>query len=40
MKKIEIIIRPSVFDKVREALSSLGVNGMNYPGIKGVCRQH
>ena len=40
MKKIEIIIRPSVFDKVREALSSLGVNGMNYQEIKGFGRQH
>ena len=39
MKKIEIIIRPSVFDKVREALSSLGVNGMNYQEIKGFGRQ-
>ena len=40
MKKIEIIIRPSVFDKVREALSALGVNGMNYQEIKGFGRQH
>ena len=40
MKKIEIIIRPSVFDKVKKALSDLGVNGMNYAEIKGFGCQH
>lgn len=40
MKKIEVIIRPSVFDKVRKALADLGVDGMNYQEIKGCGRQH
>ena len=40
MKKIEVIIRPSVFDKVRKALAALGVDGMNYQEIRGCGRQH
>lgn len=40
MKKLEIIIRPSVFDKVRDALSELGIHGMNYTDIRGFGRQH
>lgn len=40
MKKLEIIIRPSVFDKVKDALSALGIHGMNYTEIKGFGRQH
>lgn len=40
MKKIEIIIRPSMIDQVKQALSDLGVNGMNYTDIRGFGRQH
>ena len=40
MKKIEAIIRPSAFDRVKEALSELGVHGMNYTEIKGFGHQH
>lgn len=39
MKKLEIIIRPGVFDKVRQALADVGVNGMNYVDIRGFGRQ-
>ncbi|MBQ1331257.1 MAG: P-II family nitrogen regulator, partial [Desulfovibrio sp.] len=40
MKKIEAIIRPSAFDRVKEALMDLGVHGMNYTEIKGFGHQH
>ncbi len=40
MKKIEALIRPSVFDKVKKALTDMGVNGMNYTEIRGFGRQH
>ncbi len=40
MKKIEALIRPSVFDKVKKALTDIGVNGMNYTEIRGFGRQH
>lgn len=40
MKKLEIIIRPAVFDKVKNALSEIGIHGMNYIEIKGFGRQH
>ena len=40
MKKIEAIIRPSAFDRVKQALMDLGVHGMNYTEIKGFGRQH
>ena len=30
MKKLEIIIRPGMFDKVKDELSKLGIHGMNY----------
>lgn len=40
MKKLEIIIRPAVFDKVKDALASIGVHGMNYTEIRGYGRQH
>ena len=40
MKKLEIIIRPAVFDQVRDALSILGIHGMNYSEIRGFGRQH
>lgn len=40
MKKLEIIIRPGVFDRVRDVLASLGIHGMNYSEIRGFGRQH
>lgn len=40
MKKLEIIIRPSMLDKVRDALSGVGIHGMNYVDILGFGRQH
>ena len=39
MKKIEALIRPSVFDKVKKALTDIGVHGMNYMEIRGFGRQ-
>lgn len=39
MKKLEIIIRPDVFDRVRDALAEIGVHGMNYVEIRGYGRQ-
>ncbi|HIW01069.1 MAG TPA: P-II family nitrogen regulator [Candidatus Desulfovibrio intestinipullorum] len=39
MKKIEAIIRPSVFDRVKKALTDIGVHGMNYMEIRGFGRQ-
>ncbi len=39
MKKIEAIIKPFKLDDVREALSSIGVNGMTVTEIKGFGRQ-
>ena len=39
MKKIEAIVRPSVFDKVKKALTEIGVHGMNYMEIRGFGRQ-
>lgn len=39
MKKLEIIIRPDVFDRVRDALAGLGVHGLNYSEIRGFGRQ-
>ena len=35
MKKLEIIIRPGMFEKVRDILSELGIHGLNYTEIKG-----
>lgn len=40
MKKLEIIIRPAVFDQVKDALSNIGIHGMNYSEIRGFGRQH
>ena len=40
MKKLEIIIRPGMFDKVKDELSKLGIHGMNYSEIRGFGRQH
>lgn len=39
MKKLEIIIRPGMFEKVRDVLSELGIHGLNYTEIKGFGRQ-
>lgn len=39
MKKIEALIRPSVFEKVKKALTDIGVHGMNYMEIRGFGRQ-
>ena len=39
MKKLEIIIRPGMFDKVKDELSKLGIHGMNYSEIRGLGRQ-
>ena len=36
MKKLEIIIRPGMFDKVKDELSKLGIHGMNYSDILGT----
>ncbi len=40
MKKLEIIIRPSMFDAVKNELSRLGIHGLNYTEIRGFGRQH
>ena len=39
MKKIEAIIKPFKLDDVKEALSSLGVQGMTVAEVKGFGRQ-
>lgn len=39
MKKLEIIIRPDMFDKVKNELSRLGIHGMSYLEIRGFGRQ-
>jgi nitrogen regulatory protein P-II 1 len=39
MKKIEAIIKPFKLDDVKEALSSLGVQGMTVSEVKGFGRQ-
>lgn len=39
MKKLEIIIRPGMFEKVRDMLSEMGIHGLNYTEIKGFGRQ-
>ena len=40
MKKLEIIIRPGMFEKVKNELSHLGIHGLNYSEIRGFGRQH
>lgn len=40
MKKLEIIIRPGALPKVRDALSDLGIHGLNYSEVRGFGRQH
>jgi len=39
MKKIEVIIKPFKLDEVKEALSSIGVQGMTISEVKGFGRQ-
>ncbi len=39
MKKIEVIIKPFKLDDVKEALSSIGVQGMTITEVKGFGRQ-
>lgn len=39
MKKIEIIIRPSKLEDVKQQLSAIGIHGMNYTEIRGFGRQ-
>ena len=39
MKKIEVIIKPFKLDDVKEALSSIGVQGMTVSEVKGFGRQ-
>ena len=39
MKKLEIIIRPGMFEKVRDILSELGIHGLGYAGSRGFGRQ-
>jgi nitrogen regulatory protein P-II 1 len=39
MKKVEVIIKPFKLDDVKEALTSLGVQGMTVTEVKGFGRQ-
>ncbi|MEP7272308.1 MAG: P-II family nitrogen regulator, partial [Acidobacteriota bacterium] len=39
MKKIEAIIRPHLLESVKDALQTLGVQGMTISEIKGFGRQ-
>lgn len=39
MKKIEVIIKPFKLDDVKEAISSVGVQGMTVTEVKGFGRQ-
>lgn len=39
MKKLDLIIRPHKLDEVKEALTSLGVQGMTVSEVKGFGRQ-
>jgi len=39
MKKIDAVIKPFKLDEVREALSSIGVNGLTVTEVKGFGRQ-
>ena len=39
MKKIEVIIKPFKLDDVKEALTSVGVQGMTVTEVKGFGRQ-
>lgn len=39
MKKLEIIIRPSKLDEVKNTLAAVGVHGMTYTETRGFGRQ-
>ena len=39
MKKIEAVIKPFLLDNVRDALYTMGVNGMTITEVKGFGRQ-
>ncbi len=39
MKKVEVIIKPFKLDEVKEALSSIGIQGMTVTEVKGFGRQ-
>ena len=39
MRKIEAIVKPHKLDEVKEALSSIGVQGMTVTEVKGFGRQ-
>ncbi len=39
MKKVEVILKPFKLDDVKEALSSIGVQGMTVTEVKGFGRQ-
>jgi len=39
MKKVEAIIKPSRLDEVKDALNSIGINGMTVTEVKGFGRQ-
>lgn len=39
MKKVEVIIKPFKLDDVKEAVSSLGVQGMTVTEVRGFGRQ-
>jgi nitrogen regulatory protein P-II 1 len=39
MKRVEAIIKPSQLEKVKEALTKLGVEGMSISEVKGFGRQ-
>lgn len=39
MKKLEIIIRPSKLDEVKNSLAAVGVHGMTYTETRGFGRQ-
>ena len=39
MKKIEAVIRPHLLENVKDALQTLGVEGMTISEVKGVGRQ-
>lgn len=40
MKKLEIIIRPGMFEQVKQELAHLDIHGLNYTEIRGFGRQH
>lgn len=39
MKKVEAIIKPFKLDEVKDALNSIGINGMTVTEVKGFGRQ-